>query len=113
MDSVCCAILVLNLAFGPRSGWRVMDSTMNIEAALVIKQTLLMGLLLHKCMEVVYCTRLLTSLALRPRSGWSALEENIQTGLEIAVDDQTVLSHRLMSGCTTLVVSLALLALLV
>ena len=79
MDSVCCAILVLNLAFRPRSGWRVMDSTMNIEAALVIKQTLLMGLLLHKCMEVVYCTRLLTSLALRPRSGWSVLEENIHT----------------------------------
>ena len=79
MDTVCCAILVLNLAFGPRSGWRVKNSTMNIEAAFMIKQTLLMGLLLHKCMEVVYCTRLLTSLALRPRSGWSALEENIHT----------------------------------
>jgi len=69
LDSVCCAILVLNLDFRPKSGCRVMGST----------KTLLMGLLLHKCMEAVYCTRLLTSLALRPRSGWSALEENIHT----------------------------------
>ena len=30
------------------------------------------------------------------------------SGLEIAANDQTVLTHRPMSGCTTLVVSLAL-----